>query len=193
MYPQPLQVVLPLDKDPIYAPCASKPVVRWSVSEMDKAEDYEVGDLMLLSESSSSSSLCVSLPQGNRLLPLPTLNALKQLLPRKKSLHDPSSLLTELLTKTPLLLNQLLQPSILTNIILAGLNTTQKRKIGLSWSRLRLLPIFLRGHCIRKDSLALNASWDMMDGWWIPTKKCQHSHMSYSSLLFNPQSAQMFQ
>ena len=52
--PKPLHVVIPVDKDLMYAHCASKPIVRWSVPIMDYTVQKEDFDLLIIGESSSS-------------------------------------------------------------------------------------------------------------------------------------------
>ena len=70
-HPQPLRVVLPIDKDPIYPSCLSEPTVRWSILVMEKAKNKEDIDVMILGESSSTSRRCVPLSLWERPTPSP--------------------------------------------------------------------------------------------------------------------------
>lgn len=63
--PQPLRVVIPVDKDPMYAPCASEPLCRWSVPVMEQFVQKEDFDLIIIGESSSSKR-CLPLPSEER-------------------------------------------------------------------------------------------------------------------------------
>ena len=87
---EPLRVVIPVDKDPLYAPCAAEPLVRWSVPFVDYRVQKEDFDCIIIGESSSSRR-CIPLPSEDRPAPPPFSQCLKKHLLCLKLLPDHSS------------------------------------------------------------------------------------------------------